>query len=239
MTSPDIHTLTGAYAFDALSDTERAAFERHLAQCPACTQEVAELRETTALLGAAAAVSPPERLRETVLAEVSRTRQNPPPQSLRSRRRLGRWPAAMAAAAAAAAIAAAVVLGVRQVHTQNRLDTVTDRLAAVTAVLQAPDAAISQGIGATGARAVAVESPSQHRVAVLVTGLPPVPADRTYQLWLIAPQGAVSAGLLGRGQTSEPVVADTPPALRSIGVTVEPAGGSPRPTTSPVVLLPL
>jgi anti-sigma factor RsiW len=32
----DLHTLTGAYVLHALSESERAAFERHLADCAAC-----------------------------------------------------------------------------------------------------------------------------------------------------------------------------------------------------------
>ena len=44
----DIHTLAGAYALDALNDLERAAFARHMTECEACAQEVAEYLETTA-----------------------------------------------------------------------------------------------------------------------------------------------------------------------------------------------
>ncbi|HYN16781.1 MAG TPA: zf-HC2 domain-containing protein, partial [Actinomycetes bacterium] len=51
--SADLHTLTGAFAAHALSDTERLAFERHLEACPACAQEVRELQATTARLGSA------------------------------------------------------------------------------------------------------------------------------------------------------------------------------------------
>ena len=40
----DIHALSGAYAVDALDDIERAQFERHLAECPACRSEVDSLR---------------------------------------------------------------------------------------------------------------------------------------------------------------------------------------------------
>ena len=54
---PDVHTLTGAYVCDALAPTERAAFEDHLAQCPACSQEVAEMREVAAVLGKAIALA--------------------------------------------------------------------------------------------------------------------------------------------------------------------------------------
>ena len=43
MNSDDIHALSGAYAVDALDDVERAEFERHLASCAACREEVASL----------------------------------------------------------------------------------------------------------------------------------------------------------------------------------------------------
>ena len=49
--SYDVHALSGAYAVDALDDLERAAFERHLAECPECRAEVDSLREAASLLG--------------------------------------------------------------------------------------------------------------------------------------------------------------------------------------------
>lgn len=75
---PDVHTLTGAYVCDALAPVEREAFEEHLAQCSACSQEVAELREVTAVLGKAVALEPPARLKSAVDARVAVTRQLPP-----------------------------------------------------------------------------------------------------------------------------------------------------------------
>jgi len=74
----ELHMLTGAYALDAVSDVDRAEFERHLGECDACRQEVAELRATGARLGVAAAVDPPPSLKPAVLADVARTRQLPP-----------------------------------------------------------------------------------------------------------------------------------------------------------------
>ena len=50
MTSPDIHALGGAYVLDAVDDLERAAFDRHLADCETCANEVAELRDAAARL---------------------------------------------------------------------------------------------------------------------------------------------------------------------------------------------
>lgn len=77
-TGPEVHALTGAYVCDALGAEERAAFEEHLAQCEACTQEVAELSETAAVLAMATAQAPPERLHAAVIARIEITRQLPP-----------------------------------------------------------------------------------------------------------------------------------------------------------------
>jgi len=76
---PDPHTLAGAYALDALSETDRAAFERPLGACDSCRHEASSLREAAGHLAEATAVVPPPRLREQVLAEAARTRQQPPP----------------------------------------------------------------------------------------------------------------------------------------------------------------
>ena len=74
----DIHKLSGAYALDALDDLERARFEQHLATCEDCRAEVAELRETAALLAETTATAPPASLRESVLAGISQVRPLPP-----------------------------------------------------------------------------------------------------------------------------------------------------------------
>src|SRR5690625_2205939 len=73
------HTLSGAYALDALPPEESVRFEDHLAECDACVQEVRGFSETTARLASAAASPPPEELRSAVMAEISRTRQLAPP----------------------------------------------------------------------------------------------------------------------------------------------------------------
>ena len=74
----DPHTLAGAYAMDAVPEPDRSRFERHLARCESCRQEVRGLREATAALAAATAVRPPAALRDTVLRAAGQTRQLPP-----------------------------------------------------------------------------------------------------------------------------------------------------------------
>jgi anti-sigma-K factor RskA len=66
-----------------------------------------------------------------------------------------------------------------------------------------------------------------------------LPSTQTYQLWVIGPGGARSAGLLsGTGQIGQVLAAGVEPGDR-IGITVEPAGGTSSPTTAPVIAVPV
>src|SRR5581483_2010327 len=120
------HTLAGPYAMDAISEPDRVRFERHLAGCEECAREVAGLREATARLAAATAVSPPPALKERVMAAVAATRQQPPaaepqpvPRPWPARRRV-RVRLALAAAAVAVA-GVAVLFGVSNGSMQDQL----------------------------------------------------------------------------------------------------------------------
>lgn len=241
--NPEIHALTGAYALDALDEVERAAFERHLSECPACEQEVRELRETAARLGETNAVTPPQGLRTRVLERVSATRQRPPHVAGAPGRmaRSRRWAVRGGAVVGAAAVVAAVVFGVQWSHTQDQLHHAEQHMAGIRAVLGASDATMSHGSGSHGGSAMAVASASKDKTVVMVSGLPDVPADRGYQLWLLGSYGARSAGMLRHGTDGQmaPVVAPIPEGTQQVGITVEPEGGSDHPTTNPVLLFPL
>jgi anti-sigma-K factor RskA len=242
VTSPDIHTLTGAYAAHALTADERERFERHLRECADCAQEVRELLETTALLGTAAATPVPLQLFDRVMAEVGRTRQVPPVIPLRlpgrpagapagSDRRFRRWAVSVAACLAVLAIG----LGgfAFQAYRDARVsEQLNERMAAV---LTAPDAE-SVTVSSGGGTATVVVSRHREQLLVISRGLPRAPANRTYQAWMIGPSGAKSAGLMGpSGRT--PLVLPGPGDANAVGVTIEPAGGSVQPTSDPVLLL--
>jgi anti-sigma-K factor RskA len=76
--STDLHTLSGAYAINALSDEEARLFATHLEGCPACRDEVRELQEADARMGASEAVVPPAALKRRVLEAADRQAQLPP-----------------------------------------------------------------------------------------------------------------------------------------------------------------
>jgi anti-sigma-K factor RskA len=236
--SPDIHTSTGAYAADALPPAERDATEQHLAVCPACAHEVAELRATLTRIADATAEPPPPALRGRVLAEVGRTRQLPPPTGPDDPRARGRWwwAGTPLQIAAAALLIVVVSLGVLLVQRQQQLNQQRQLVAEISSVLNDPGRAVTTADLASGGRGTVVVSHGQ--AAFLASDLPSVASDRTYQLWVMSPGATRSAGLLGRGSSAQVLVSAVGPG-DSLGVTLEPAGGSPQPTTAPLVTIPV
>ncbi|MEU8639412.1 anti-sigma factor [Amycolatopsis sp. NPDC048633] len=232
MTTAEAHTLTGAYALDAVTDLERAAFARHLAECPTCGRELAEFRETAAKLGMAMTTEPGNRLRSRVLTEVATTRQEPPSvrTGTRSPRSSRKRVVGMVAAVAAAA---AVLVGGISIGSLQSEPAPT----AQVAVGDAPDASVLHADGVDGGSATVTLSRQRGQAVVATQALPPLGTGRAYQVWVIGPRGAQSAGLLqaGSGVLTTPLPADAD----RIGITTEPAAGSPQPTTSAVVRVPL
>ena len=227
----DLHVLTGSYVLDAVSDAERAEFERHLQFCPTCDAEVRGLRETAARLALACAVNPPTRMERHVLAATYRTRQLPPLAVSRPGRVL-HFPRRLAILAAAASVAAALALGITQLTAQHQLDQA--RATAIARVVTAPDAHVDTARAAGGSVTV-VTSVALHEAVVSTSGMASLPSGRVYQVWVVSPSGARSAGLM-HGSS---LLASAVRPGDQIGITVEPAGGTARPTTTPVAVVPV
>ncbi len=242
-----MHALAGPYALDALDGAERDRFERHLRRCRACDSEVRGFAATASALAAAAAAEPPAGLRERVLAATAVTRQLPPVVARRgaaggvSRVARSPWVPRMALAVGGAGVVAAAVLGAVQVSTQDQLNSALARSQDIAAVLSAPDARIVSAPTSVGGTAVVVVSRTEARMVVTSSGLPALPSSKVYELWLIGPSGTRPAGLLpppSSGKTA-PVLASGVRAGDKVGMTVEPAGGTSSPTTTPILLLPV
>ncbi|PUA81352.1 anti-sigma factor [Nocardioides currus] len=227
----DIHKLSGAYALDAVDDIERAAFERHLAECEDCRLEVASLRETTALLSESVAIAPPASLRDSVLTGISQIRPLPP--VVVPARRAAWFPLLVAAAVLA-------VVGVGLAAWQPWSSTVdkTDQgsLTAAEQVLRAPDAqSVSVDLGDAG-QATVTRSKALHKAVIKTVDMSDAPSGQVYQLWLQQHGELVSAGLMEGGGNQEIVLEGDAATASAAGVTVEPAGGSQTPNLPPVAL---
>ncbi|URN13578.1 anti-sigma factor [Streptomyces radiopugnans] len=253
MSAADLHTLTGAYAVDALDGPEREGFERHLAVCAPCREEVRELTATAARLGLAASAAPPPGMREEVLRRVAAVRQEPP----RARPptappggaggagggtgRLRRLPRLALAASVASALALGGVAAwqyerardARQLAEQAR-----QRADELTRLLAAPDARLAAGELPGGGNATVVVSRSRDRAAFLASRLPEPPAGKVYQLWFDDDGAMRPAGVVEASDGRAAVVMDGPVAgADGMGVTVEPEGGSAQPTSEPLAVM--
>ena len=252
MAHDELHESTGAYVLGALTDEDRASFEAHLAGCAACREEVRSFREVVRGLDLAVEQHvPPAALRERVLAGAARLAA--PRADAPASRRVS--PASWATAAAAAA---AVLIGLYAATLRGRVQSLEDELLALrsetstlrrdleqartrtsvaermTFVLAANDMRRVDLTGQAAApTAVGRALWSRSSGLIFSADLPPAPADRVYQLWVVTAAGPVSAGLLtetpqgGLTLVSGAIEAGDPQAL---AVTLEPAGGVPAPT---------
>ncbi len=243
----DLHSLSGAYALDALEGgAERDRFVRHMNRCPSCASEVRGFREVATALAFAAATEPPPELRDRVLAVAARTRQQPPEVRTRARPRRGRtrwsaWTPWLSGVVAVASIAAAVFFGLAQAHTRSELSQARAENQALNLLLSSPQVRVLSHVITHGGTATVVLAADRHELAVVTTGLPALPNGKVYQLWLIGKTTTVSAGLLpaAREGLTPAVLATGVVKGDTLGLTVEPAPGAAQPTTTPILALPL
>jgi anti-sigma-K factor RskA len=138
-------------------------------------------------------------------------------------------------------VAAAVVLAVVLAGTQHRLSLAQAQNRAIAAVLAAPDARVLIQPTSAGGTTTVIVSPSERELIVTTAGLAQLPASKVYQAWLINPRRTRSAGLLPapRGGRTRPLLATGLLPGDELGLTVEPAGGTAQPTTTPILVIPL
>ena len=227
--STDLHTLSGAYAIDALSAEEAAQFEQHLEQCQACRDEVRELQAAAATMGASEAVAPPSALRARVLAAADRQPQLPPQVTPIERVRSRGWLPRVASLAAAVVLVVGVVLVVK-----NMQDSPAPPAAApsVSQVFDAPDARTRNEVTSNGGRLKVATSAEFGQMAVSTRGLPKL-EHRTYQMWALRNGHATSVGLLDDPEVGK--VMPLPAAGTEVAITIEPTGGSKTPSLPPII----
>lgn len=237
--SDDLHSLSGAYVLDALTDEERADFEVHLGRCPTCRDEIASLREVAPLLAETVAVEPPSSLRADILARARETRQDPPavapetPQEPEEGQREGRVIPLRRRWVALAAAAALVVGGIATWQVVEQATTsVTEQVA------EADDAQTWETETDDGATVVITRSEEVGEAVLRVEGLEDPGDGRAYQAWLQDDDGDLaSAGLMGGD--GEMVLDGDVMEAEGVGVSEEPAEGSDQPTTDPIALVEL
>jgi anti-sigma-K factor RskA len=108
-------------------------------------------------------------------------------------------------------------------------------------VIEAQDARQATVNVSGGGTATVSVSPSHDALVVRMKDVPPPPAGKVYQMWLIPKDGStpVSEGLMDAEALSKPALVKGIGSAASLGITVEPVGGSAAPTSPTVAAAPL
>lgn len=218
----ELHDLAPLYALDALDDLDRVRFVRHLATCEECRSAVQALQESAADLSELTAEAPPPELRARILDRLDGVPQQPATSAAGSRRS---W---LAGIAASVAVVTALGLGWWVSQGPDRLiDSVLEDPEAITVMAQpTPE-------GQTVVSSARVVFDPDQAVAVLVAeGLSSLGEDQVYELWIIADAEPQPAGLFRPDDEGRAVVlieGEVPPGA-VVALTIEPEGGSERPT---------
>jgi anti-sigma-K factor RskA len=245
----DISADLPALALGALDTEESARIAAHLRECPACRAEFEQLAAVSrGLLYAVPPRIPPHSIKTALMARV----QHPETSWLE---RLGTWlrvpqlaPRWAFALVLAAIIAIGGAFGVQVTRLAQQQDLLAGQVRQQQAALALLASATVDSISMQATLSAAGASASMHydedsTVAVLqTTKLPVLSPTQTYQLWLIGPDGRRDSAAVfdiaadSGGSITLVVMAPKPmKAYTRCGVSIEPRGGSPQPT-SPDIL---
>ncbi len=237
--STDLHTLSGAFALNALSAEEAEQFRRHLDACAVCRQEVRELQEAAARMGMSEAVPPPAYLRARVLSAADRTPQQPPRTGTPGASAGGgtvvevpphRWGRRLLLAAAAVVLVVTGGIGISQLGDDS--DQQSLLADGVVRVFEASDAHKAEMPTENGGTIRVAASPELNQMAVDTDELPPLDDRHVYQLWAVHGDAMESVTVL---EPEKGAYMDMPTPDTEVAITVEPAGGSEQPTTEPIM----
>jgi anti-sigma-K factor RskA len=245
--------LAEIYALDAVSDDERDAIDSYISTAPEAEREAFNnrVRQAREALTLAFAVEeePPAGLFERTLAQLPEAPPQSPAQApagvpasddeLRAARQRREERSRLSAARRwLIGVAAAAVLALGGLGIGWYVAELNDP---VNQVLQAQDVREATVDVTGGGTATVAVSASKDAVVVRMKDVPPPPAGKVYQMWLIPEDGTapVSQGLMDAEALSKPAVVKGISSASALGITVEPAGGSESPTTPVVAAAPL
>ncbi len=236
MNHETIEGLIPAYALGAADSDENREVEVHLPSCAACRALLAEYHKVSdGLLFATPPMAAPAGLTERMQRRLATPRQYAAPRPWWTR--LG---ARLVVPAMAAAVLLLVVTNLYSLGRMSRLERqVTEQTAAFAGLTGAPAIPLYAAASEHATQGV-VYAPTGGQVALLcVYDMPALAEGKTYQLWLTKDGKRESGGMFQVSQDGYGLLVVRPPRplteYDAMGITVEPGGGSPAPT-SPRVL---
>ena len=228
------------YAMGLSEEPERSEIRAHLQrQCEVCMQEIKRARQMLALLGGTAtAAAPSPALRRRILASAGGTQS-----------RFGWSP--FLAFALGLALFAAVYFGGRERDLANELARLreinrdqTIKLASINqafTILTGEDTVVTTfGEGQPKPKGKVFVSPTQG-VLLIAGNLPPAPAGKAYEMWILKGGKAQAAGMFqtapdGSAMHIQRGASET---TEAVAVTLENEAGADQPTSTPLFAAPI
>lgn len=222
-----------AYALGALDVEDSRALETHLQTCESCRTELADYRAVSeSLLMMTPAKTPPAALRRRLQGRLPSAKKRSSPRFVFSFSQI----------AMGLALTLLLILNISSYLQIRSLQRQQSQLASqlqngqtVLSMLAYPNTQ-NLPINAENIAGTLLLDKSRNTAIILVWNMPQLDSTQTYQAWLIDPQGKrTDAGIFrpqpGQPYTSASIFSTVDMSnFVGIGVTVEPALGSPQPT---------
>lgn len=245
-----LRDLLPSYVIGGLDAEEKALVEKLLPRCPEAAQELREYAGLAqVMLYEAEPVQPPAYLHDRLMASLNApaSETKPAPIVAVQRPRPNRLWAAVALAASLLLVLSNVYwlaqvqeLRITQADVQALLRSERILLATLGAGASQRVELRSTDVGTDQVYATLLWNPDVDRALLYTDQLPALPADRTYQLWLIDSATPVSGGIFQVDEQGQGVLVFQPPAeisqFSAVAISTEPAQGSEAPTTAPLAL---
>lgn len=237
--------LKEAYALEALDGVEREDVEEFLRAHPEHQSEIDGLTAVADLLALAPEeVEPTAGLRRNLMAAVRAESRGSRAEARRAARKpiLERLGGFMGMGRIALGAAAVALIGVLSWNTILQRAEIQDLQGEVKTQQSAPSEDAPgriielKGSAATSDASVEVVELDGDRAVLIANGLPPIDEGKTLQLWVIKNDVPEPSGVFKPGEklVSTPVESSLEDA-DMVAITVEPSGGSPAPTTDPML----
>jgi anti-sigma-K factor RskA len=229
--------LLPAHALGILEPDQVSRVEEHLSSCLICRDESQSFQETGAEMAYAvppAAPSPDLKERLMTRAQAApKKASTPSPAPSRS------WLQRLLPAWGLASLVLILALGAASLSLWQRLNEI-DSFTSPGGMRAMPLNPTDAAPRATGFVLVSADGQDG---AIVVDGLPPLDEEHEYQLWLFRSGERTSGALFSTDENSYGGMRIRAPLslleYSSVGITIEPAGGSPQPTGERVLGGPL
>jgi anti-sigma-K factor RskA len=217
-----------------LTEDDTRLVNEHLAQCPACQDELTHLQQVMADLPLALAqTNPPPELKGRLIRSI-RSHKAKPATSLDQAGFLPQLAAFFRGHLATFSVALIIILALGNLLLWRQRNLSTGEANVPMRVVTLSNTRFSPG-----AIGKLVMSSNGHDGTVVVDNLALLDPDKTYQVWLIKGATHTSVGVFSVNPSGYASLAITSPQLLAqfdaIGISVEPAGGSVEPTGTSVL----